>query len=81
LEPLQPEFPWRTCLEIDTLPEAQLIYATISQAWDDSTKVSDCPIRKEARRWFFSERFEYFCHLINVFPLQIQKYVSQRWSS
>ncbi|MBS0289292.1 MAG: hypothetical protein JSS07_04545 [Proteobacteria bacterium] len=80
LETLQLDLPWQPHQGVQALPEAQLIYSLITQAWHDASAKTDCLDRREARRWFFSEPFERFCHLTSVCPHLIQKKVSNHWS-
>lgn len=80
MQTLELDMPWQPCQEVASLPEAQLIYSIIKKAWEDSMLQRNTPIRKEARRWFFSKPFEDFCHLAQICPSLIQRYASKHWS-
>lgn len=74
-----PDFPWCPCQRVADLPEAHLIYAIILQAWLDASKKIICPIRIEARDWFFSDQFENLCEHVGLPLYVIQDYAKQYW--
>jgi hypothetical protein len=80
LEPIPLNFPWQPREHIFDLPEAQLIQAIMVSAWRDATKHFSCPIREEARCWFFSAQFEEYCDSIDINPNLIQEKIKPYWS-
>lgn len=77
---IKPDFPWFPYLRICDSPEAQLIYAIILTAWEDSNKAFECPDRAEARKWFFSNEFKEYCELVKLPMTVIQEFVTKHWS-
>lgn len=81
METIELDFLRQQSQEIDFVPEAQLILAIMKQAWSDASKRFDCPIKVEARQWFFSNPFENYCDLLNIDASMIQNSVLKYWKS
>lgn len=71
--------PWHPRQQIFDLPEAQFIYAIILTAIDDATKRFNCPIRNEARSWFYGQQFKELCDVLELDSTLIRKHIRQKW--
>lgn len=80
MEPILPDFHWQPYLRISDLPEAQLIYAIILSAWEDANKRIDCPVRRQARHWFQTNKFKEFCSYLDLPYHAIYQNCTAYWS-
>lgn len=78
LEPIKPQLPWQRCQYGTALPEAELIFAIINQAFEDAYSYSTV-VREEARRWFDSYQFKQYCDLVGLNGLVLRENVIQQW--
>lgn len=75
MEPIQPQFPWQNRWYGSNSPEVMLICAIIDKAWEDVNYSHNKLNAINARSWFFSPTFIYYCELIKLSPEPIQDFV------
>lgn len=79
MEPVPLDLPWDPYLQNTDLPEAKLLFSIILTAWVDANKTFNCPIKVEARDWFFSDMFSEFCDYLNLPESYIQEHLKKHW--
>lgn len=76
---LKLDFPWQPCLEVASLPEAQLWSAVIQVIWEDANGPKFRTKRTISRRWFFTEQFKELSEHLGLNISAIRDTLYNRW--